>query len=294
VEAHPPGAKLISTGLPVFPIYYTNDDCAQRRIGSDSRLTFTAPADGEYLVRVRDSRSASGEEFGYRLTVRRPVPAFNVNVGGGDKPAAGSGDEFTVSVERIDGFDDAVTVEISNLPEGFTASSPVVIQPGHRDAQGVLFAAANAEQPTEEALKQIKVQAKAMIGNSEVVKDVNAFGGLKLAEKPKLLVRLEPAELTIAPGSTVTATIKVERNGYHDLIKFEVQNLPHGIIVDNIGLSGVMMPKGENERQIFLTADAWVPETDRLCFAVEQQVGGQCSPPVMVHVRKPSTLAEAK
>lgn len=294
VEPHPPGAKLISTGLPVFPIYYTNDDDAQRRIGSDSRLTFTAPADGEYLVRVRDSRGATGERFCYRLTVRKPVPGFNVNVGGGDKPAAGSGDEFTVSVERIDGFDDAVTVEISNLPEGFTASSPVVIQPGHRDAQGVLFAAAGAKQPTVEQLSQIKVQAKAMVGNSEVVKDVSAFGGLKLTEKPKLLVRLEAAELTIAPGSTVTATIKVERNGYDDLIKFEVQNLPHGIIVDNIGLSGVMMPKGENERQIFLTADAWVPETDRLCFAVEQQAGGQCSPPVMVHVRKPSALAEAK
>ena len=46
------------------------------------------------------------------------------------------------------------------------------------------------------------------------------------------------------------------------------------MIVDNIGLSGVLMPKGENERQIFLTADSWVPETTRLCFAVEQQAGG--------------------
>ena len=59
------------------------------------------------------------------------------------------------------------------------------------------------------------------------------------------------------------------------------------MIVDNIGLSGVLMPKGESERQIFITADAWVPETTRLCFAVEQQAGGQCSPPVTIHVRKP-------
>jgi hypothetical protein len=294
IEPHPPGSKLISTGLPVFPIYYSNDDCCQRRQGSDSRITFTAPADGEYLVRVRDSRGASGEMYRYRLTVRRPAPDFLIRVGGGDRPAAGSGDEFAVTVERVDGFDDAVTVEFSNLPEGFTVSSPIVIQSGHREAQGVLFAGADAKQPDEDSLKRIKVQAKAMVQNHEVVKDVKAFGGLKLAEKPKLLVRLEPSELTIAPGSTVTATIKVERNGFDDLIKFEVQNLPHGIIVDNIGLSGVMMPKGETERQIFLTADAWVPETDRFCFAVEQQAGGQCSPPVMVHVRKPSTLAEAK
>ncbi len=70
--------------------------------------------------------------------------------------------------------------------------------------------------------------------------------------------------------------------------------MPHGVIVDNIGLSGVLLPKGENERQIFITADPWVPETSRLCFAVEQQAGGQCSPPVMIHVRKPSPLAEAR
>ena len=35
----------------------------------------------------------------------------------------------------------------------------------------------------------------------------------------------------------------------------------HGVIIDNIGLNGVLLPKGENERQIFITADAWVPES---------------------------------
>src|SRR4029077_1914353 len=48
VEPHAPGAKLVANGLPVFPLYYVNDDDGQRRTGSDSRLTFTAPADGDY------------------------------------------------------------------------------------------------------------------------------------------------------------------------------------------------------------------------------------------------------
>ncbi len=294
VEPHAPGSQLISTGLPVFPIYYTNDDDAQRRIGGDSRLTFTAPANGEYLVRVRDSRGASGERYGYRLTVRPRMPDFNVQVRGADKVGRESGSQFIVTVDRIDGFDESVVVEISNLPAGITVSSPVVIQPGHREAHGVLFAAADAQQPAADALKQIKVHARATNAGAEIVKELRAFGNLKIDEKPKLLVRLEPAELTIAPGATVTATLKVERNGHDDLVTFEVQNLPHGVIVDNIGLNGVLMPKGESERQIFLTADAWVPETDRLCFAIGQQVGGQCSPPVMLHVRKPNALAEAK
>ena len=107
-------------------------------------------------------------------------------------------------------------------------------------------------------------------------------------------MRLEPAELVVAPGTTVTATLKVERNGHDDLVTFEVENLPHGVIVDNIGLSGVLMPKGESERQIFITADAWVPETSRLCFAVENQVGNQCSPPVTVHVRKQRAAGQCR
>jgi len=293
VEAHPPGAKLISTGLPVFPIYYTNDDCCQRRIGSDSRLTFTAPADGAYLVRVRDSRGEAGDRHAYRLTVRTPQPDFNVSLSGGDKVAAESGKEFTVAVQRIDGFDDEVRIDVSGLPPGLRVSSPLVIQAGHREARGVLFAEPGAVQPTPEQLKQVSVQAKAMIAGQEVAKPVGGFGELKLDAKPKLTVRLEPAELVIAPGSTISATLKVERNGYDGLVTFEVRNMPHGVIVDNIGLNGVLMPKGESERQIFITADAWVPETTRTCFAVEQQQGGQCSPAVTIHVRRPSPLADA-
>ncbi len=99
-------------------------------------------------------------------------------------------------------------------------------------------------------------------------------------------MRLEPAEIVVAPGTTVTAMLKVERNGHDDLVTFSVDNLPHGVIVDNIGLSGVLMPKGENERQIFITADSWVDETTRPAFAIESQAGGQCSPPVTVRVRR--------
>ena len=294
VEPHAPGSKLVSSGLPVIPLYYANDDDGQRRLGSDSRLTFTAPADGSYCIRVRDARGDGGERFAYRLTVRSPEPDFKVRLSGANPTIdAESGKKFTLALERIDGFESEVQVEVTGLPEGFRASTPIVIQAGHREADGVLFAAADAVQPSPEALKKIVVQAKASVDGKPVAKTVNSFGQIKLAPKPKLLVRMEPAELVIAPGTTISATLKVQRNGHDDLITFSVENLPHGVIVDNIGLNGVLMPKGESERQIFITADSWVPETSRLCFAVENQVGSQCSPPVMVHVRRSSPLAVA-
>ena len=71
------------------------------------------------------------------------------------------------------------------------------------------------------------------------------------------------------------------------MITFTVDNLPHGVIVDNIGLNGVLIAKDQNEREIFLTAAKWVSETDRLCFAVENQAGKQASLPVLLHVRNP-------
>jgi hypothetical protein len=62
------------------------------------------------------------------------------------------------------------------------------------------------------------------------------------------------------------------------------------VIVADIGLNGVLIPKGESEREIFLTAAKWVPETDRLCYAVEQQVGRQTSRPVLLRVRNPMRI----
>ena len=61
VEAHRPGTKLIPNGLPTFPVNFANDDAGDRKSGHDSRLTFSAPADGDYLVRVTDSCSHGGD-----------------------------------------------------------------------------------------------------------------------------------------------------------------------------------------------------------------------------------------
>ena len=132
---------------------------------------------------------------------------------------------------------------------------------------------------------------------------MNTFGKITLAEKPKLFVALEPydetvtnfversvtdkpLEITIAPGQIIPAWLKVRRAGHDDVITFTVDNLPHGVIVDNIGLNGVLIPKGQSERQIFFSAAKWVPETDRLIHAQAKQAGNPTSLPVLLHVRK--------
>ena len=293
VEPHPPGAALVSTGLPVFSLYYENDDDGERKLGRDSRLTFTAPADGTYLVRVSDVRGMGGDMFAYRLIVREPRPDFTVRVTDRDIDVpAGSGQRLAFAAERIDGFDGDITIETSELPAGLTLSTPTVVQAGHSEARAVVNAAPDAAKPTAESIAQVKITAKARIADNWVEKEV-AAPKLGLKEKPKLIVHLDPPELSIAPGTTITAQLKVERNGFDDRITFDVDNLPHGVIVDNIGLNGVLIPEGQSERQIFLTAARWVPETNCRIHAVANAAGTQASRPIVLHVARPAAVATA-
>src|SRR5690606_7020845 len=107
-----------------------------------------------------------------------------------------------------------------------------------------------AAKPTPENEKATQIVARATVAGQEIVKQVGNLGTIKRADKPKLLAYAELAsnatpaeglaatpELTLAPGGTVTCKLRVERNGFKDRVAFEVGNLPHGVIVDDIGLS---------------------------------------------------------
>ena len=293
VEPHQPGEKLIPNGLPSFPLYYANDDDADREVGSDSRLMFTAAADGDYLVRVSDVRGFGGDRFAYRLTVRPAQPGYKITlVNRAPAVNTGSGVSLTFRADRIDGFDEDVTIETSGLPAGYTISAPVVVQAGHLDARAVLNAALDAKAMKPDDWQKVRFAARSMIAGATVTQEVAGFSNVMLGPKPELIVRLEPADLNIAPGQTITATLKVERNGFKDRVPFNVLNLPHGIIVDNIGLNGILVPENQTERKIFLSAANWVPETDRYVYAETTnfrgaKAGNQASRPLLLHVRAP-------
>ena len=309
VEPRALGEKLVANGLPVFTVFHSNDDDGERRLGSDSKLYFTPSADGEYLVRVSDSRSFSGDRFVYRLVVRDAMPDFKVTLNGANPTVArGSGQSFGIALDRIDGFEGEIRVDITNVPPGFIVSTPLVIEAGHVEAKGIVFALTNAVSTTN---AEIKINATALVDGKSVSKNVTSLGQIKVADAPKLFVHFEPFtslsetnivappddkpfEITIAPGQTVPAWLKIQRNGHKELVTFQIENLPHGVIVDNIGLNGVLIPKGDNERQIFLTCARWVSDMDRLCYAVEQNAGRQTSRPLWLKVRRSTAQAAAR
>ena len=70
-------------------------------------------------------------------------------------------------------------------------------------------------------------------------------------------------------------------------MKNSAANLPHGIIVDDIGLSGVLVREKEFERPIVLRAESWVPEQERLFYATAQVEGNQSTRPLVIKVTRP-------
>jgi hypothetical protein len=299
VEPHPPGATLAANGLPVFKLHYENDDDGSRNAGSDSRLLFTAPEDGDFIVRVRDSRGYAGERFVYRLIVREARPDFAVRFAEFDGTVnAGSGSAFTLIADRKDGFDGDITCEITGVPEGFHMTTPLVIQAGHLRARGSISALTGAATWTP-----VSVTATAEIGDRKVIRSAGEIGALKLEGEGPVIVSMQPAtadhsapafrrgepgspyEITIAPGETVPAWIVLARNSAKTALRFDVENLPHGVVVDNLGLNGITLLEGQESGEIFLKAAGWVPETDRLAFAVCREAGKQASLPVLIRVR---------
>ena len=149
-----PSEERIENGLPVFPIYFENDDDAERRSSKDARLTFTAPADGKYSIRVRDARGQYGEAYRYQLTIQQPQPSFTLKVTNKveiPSPSisiaapsnAGAGVEFVVTATRTNGFDGPISIEVPDLPDGLRATSPLTIEAGQIQAIGTLYRVGN-------------------------------------------------------------------------------------------------------------------------------------------------------
>ena len=280
VRALPAGAVPSPNGLPVYRLFYENDDESTRALGTDSKVTFVAPADGTYSVEISDTRGFGGGDYAYRLTAREEMPDFSVKVtGAGAKLTPGGGSEIMFEATRADGFAGPIEVAVSGLPEGLSIPAQTLIQENQYRAFAMLRADPGFDGMSKEAVASVSVQATAAMGGRKVVKDLGNLGMIAVADPAKFHVRILPdgkngtmgkdgvLEFVIHPGETITAMVKVDRIDFTPRIDFGKEdsgrNLPHGVYIDNIGLNGLMIPEGKDEQRFFITAADWVPETER-------------------------------
>ncbi len=94
---------------------------------ADSRLVFTFPAAGDYILKVRDTQGQGGEEYAYRLLVAPPKPDCVLRiVPDMQRVAKGDSVAVTVTADRRDGFGPDIHLTVGNLPPGFTASDAII------------------------------------------------------------------------------------------------------------------------------------------------------------------------
>jgi hypothetical protein len=299
-----PGESALPNGLPLFPLYFENDDDSTRELGTDSRLTFTAPEDGNYVIRIRDSRAFGGNDYKYELSLRPARPSFEVTLDGGDLSVPmGRGREFGVTAKRIDGFADPIEVEVIGLPAGFVTTRPLTIEAGQNKATATIYALPEAQLPADSNTVELPLRASAVVVGERREIDVAGKIKLRLAAadaKPEVAIFVETLhdqatengelEIVLAPGTTTSAKLRIERHDAAGPISFgnedSGRNLPHGVFVDNIGLNGLLLPDGQTEREFFITAAPWVEPQTRYFHLRSQSAGNPTSIPIKIRIEK--------
>lgn len=118
-----------------------NDDLKLYKRGfSDSWLeSWTAPADGDYYVEIRDLHLRGGEDFIYLLEITRTEPYFELYLDTAKTQIAPGGwGVLFANVVRKNGFTGGIDLHVDGLPEGVTASVGRVL-PGKPTAGCIVF-----------------------------------------------------------------------------------------------------------------------------------------------------------
>lgn len=262
VELYPPATTFPPNGMPVFPIYWQNDDgFFEGRLSSDARLEFEPPATGSYFVRVRDALG-SGGSHPYRLALRAPAPGFRINAGTYRfNVAEGASYPVMVSITRQDEFNAPVQVWLEGLPEGVHAN-PATILPEDEFVQLRVWADPGAQSTPRNGGITIKAKADTQAG---LVESQAGMGTVTVVKaQPDLVVHADKDVLEIAQGTHGPLAVKVDRfNGFTSRIPIEVLNLPYGVAVMDTGLNGILVRENELDRAMNISVEPWVQPMER-------------------------------
>lgn len=269
VELHPAGAEFPPNGMPVFRFNMRNDDGGPG-YGKDSRVTFTAPADGTYYAKVFDVRNLGGEDYAYRFTIRDPQPDFlitanptNPNLPEGSKAAV------EVAALRTEGFEGPIHVQFEGLPDNIVGTNGT-IDPGENSVTLLLTHKPGTQ--IANGWARYRIVGNAKINNKVAMRVANGGDTLKLIalmSSPDIKVTVKTPKIQITPGGETKMTLAVERhNGFKGRVLFRIQDLPLGVRATNVGLNGIMIAENETERTFTLDSRPWVKPVKKPIYAI--------------------------
>ncbi len=237
---------------------------------ADSRLTFTFPAAGDYILRVRDTQTRGGDEFAYRLVVAPPKPDYVLRmVPDMQRVAKGDSVVVTVAADRRDGFGSEIALAVQNLPPGFAASD-AIIPAGQPQAKLTITAPPDAPlsvfSPTIAGTSTLNNQpwTRTAIGAEDVMQ---AFSYRHVVPTKEFVVAVietslfslstnaPPQGLEVKQGAEAQVVVKaVRKEGAKFPINLAVVDAPVGITVKTAPI-----PADQDEIPITFTVPAQAP-----------------------------------
>lgn len=242
-----------------------------------SRLDFTAPADGEYVLDVEHLHYWGGPSESYRITITPYEPGFDVALAS-ERADAPQGAGAILPISSIIRRDYTGPIELSVVGHpgitGQTVYKGAGGPPQPNVNQAILLLSVAPDVPL--GIHPVKVQAKAVIGGKPVVSYANvrvpvvaALGTLPfpprqlntevvvgVTEKPPFTLVVKLDQEDIQKGGTATGTLSAVRAPGFDE---EIMLTPVGVPANVTPPAVKSIPKGMNEVKVeFKTAPAVV------------------------------------
>jgi hypothetical protein len=282
----------------------------------EAALVFTPPADGDYVLRVRDLNSKGGDTAVYHVEADWDRPDFSLRCDP-DKAMIGPGSRtaWYVHVTRTGGFAGPVRVEVKGLPPGVTVT-PLTIPPTM--TQGLLVVSAAAGAKVDAA--NVQVLGTATAGGQTLVRtatpaqeiyfpgggrglfDVSLQSIAVTGPSDILDVQVSTTKISLKPGQEVRIDVTLHRRKDYDKgVSLDVtlghlgrvfgNPLPPGVTVV-AGKSKTLLGKASKGHIVLRAAPNAAPIEDvpisvlahvSINFVVKVSYS---SPPILVSVRK--------
>ena len=280
-----------------------NDDLRLgKRNHADSWIeNWTVPADGKYLIEIRDVLLRGDKSFVYFIRATRSEPYFEL-YSDTDKTllTPGNSGAIFVRVERKNGFDGEVQLEIDGLPAGVTAHCGRILAGKGQDGCIVLTAA-----DAQITASNVTIRGTATIPNADgTTKNISTVasyyqeiyqpgGGrghwpadmhtISVGEPNDIRkITLSTQEITLKPGESQKIDISIERADsfdqnitldlmYQHLGSIYGNTLPEGVTID-AGQSKTLLTGKETVGHITVKAAEAAPPVDKQQIVVMANV----------------------
>ena len=280
-----------------------NDDLRFGQRGSaDSWIeNYSIPADGKYVLEIRDMHLRGGEAFVYALEVTPARPYFNL-FADTDKTnlSPGVNGVMWVKVERKNGFTGAVQLHVDGLPAGVTAECGRILADKGRDGCIVFKATSEAGRAVSPlVIRGTAVHAQAdgqmteLFATAIPYQETYQPGGGRghwpveqhvLAVIPAHDIRgikLSATDITLQPGESKTIDVTIERGpDFKANVSLDVtmthlslfaDTLPPGVTLDG-NKSKTLLSNGATQGTITLTAAKDAVPVDRQLIGVTANI----------------------